>query len=142
MKTAVGAFALVLCATSAQADFIDTVWTVTGYSGEPVFDDPASRIGQTQEFYKGFAAGTFYGCDYAGQMSTYTTYSQEAFFANPEFAAFDGFGEDWYGLTENLFVHRITCAGTGRVLYPFITLDSRDRAYYLFENGIYLLETQ
>ena len=129
-------------AAPARADFIDTVWTVAGFTGEYWYADPSELIGQTQEFHTGFAAGVFYSCDAEGQSATYTTYSLEDFLANPEFILFDGLGEDLFGVTEKLFVHRITCAGNRRVMYPFVTTETRDTAYYLFEGGIYLLEAQ
>ena len=42
--------------------------------------------------------------------------------------------------SETLFVHRITCEGIGnperrRVLYPFVTNQTRKSAWYLFEGG-------
>ncbi len=140
--------ALALCtllATPAQADFLDTTWTVTTFTGEAWFVDPASLTGATQYFEGGYAEGAFYACDFAGQSSTYTTYAADEFLANPEFIAFAALEDPRLSSAADIFVHRITCEGKGdaaarRVLYPFVTTDGRDVAFYPFEGGIFTLE--
>ncbi|WP_281841206.1 hypothetical protein [Sinisalibacter aestuarii] len=130
----------------AQADFIDTDWSVAGFTGEAWFINPQSVIGKSQEFYRGFAQGVFYTCDYAGQSSTYTRYDNDAFFANPEFELFLPLREDMTQGSETLFVHRITCEGDDdpakrRVMYPFVTNEARKSAWYLFEGGVFSFYT-
>jgi len=125
----------------AKAQFVDTKWQVTGFVGEAWFADTGKIIGQTQEFFKGWAQGIFYNCDYAGQSMTYTAYSPADFLANPEF---DLFKRAKVSLGDGtVFVHRISCNGKDavgrRVLYPFVTQQSTNKAYYLFEGAIYLL---
>ena len=140
--------ALVLCgllATPAQADFIDTTWTVTAFMGEAWFVDPDTLTGATQTFEAGYAEGAFYACDFAGQSASYTTYDPAAFLANPEFAGFTTLEDARLTGAGTIFVHRITCEGQGdpaarRVLYPFVTTDGRDVAFYPFEGGIFTLE--
>ena len=125
----------------AKAQFVDTKWQVTGFVGEAWFADTGKIIGQTQEFFKGWAQGIFYNCDYAGQSMTYTAYSPADFLANPEF---DLFKRAKVSLGDGtVFVHRISCNGKDaagrRVLYPFVTQQGTNKAYYLFEGAIYLL---
>ena len=76
--TAAASFALALpmfvaFASMAKADFIDTTWSVVGYSGEPWFVSTTDVIGRTQTFNRGSAEGVFFNCDFAGLSSTYTT---------------------------------------------------------------------
>lgn len=128
----------------AQADFIDTRWSVVGFTGEAWFINPQSVIGQPQTFNRGYAEGVFYDCDYAGQSSSYTRYENNAFFANPEFELFLPLREEMTLSSEALFVHRITCEGGGnpakrRVMYPFVTNEARKSAWYLFEGGVFSL---
>lgn len=128
----------------AQADFIDTRWSVVGFTGEAWFINPQSVIGQSQTFNRGYAEGVFYNCDYAGQSSSYTRYENDAFFANSEFELFLPLREEMTLSSEALFVHRITCEGGGnpakrRVMYPFVTNEARKSAWYLFEGGVFSL---
>lgn len=137
------AFGAILSAP-AQADFIDTRWSVVGFTGEAWFINTQSAIGQSQTFNRGYAEGVFYSCDFAGQSSTYTRYDNDAFFANPEFELFLPLREEITLSSEALFVHRITCEGGGnpakrRVMYPFVTNEARKSAWYLFEGGVFSL---
>ena len=113
---------LVLVLTSPSilnARYIDTKWTVTGYFGELWFAKEEDILGKQQEFFKGWADGVFYSCDYAGQSATYNTYTIKEFLGNREFGlvnqnkAFSRvFAEN--GLLNEItkvFVHRITCNG-------------------------------
>jgi hypothetical protein len=130
--------------TPAHADFIDTRWSVVGFTGEAWYINTQSVIGQSQTFNRGFSEGAFYNCDYAGQSSTYTRYENDAFFANPEFELFLPLREEMTLSSESLFVHRITCEGGGnpaqrRVMYPFVTNEARKSAWYLFEGGVFSL---
>lgn len=137
--------AAVLLALPARADFIETTWTVTSFSGEAWFIDPDALQGSTQYFEGGFAEGAFYACDFAGQSMAYTTYAPEDFLANPEFASFATLEDARLTEASEIFVHRITCEGKGdpaarRMLYPFVTTDGRDAAFLPFEGGIFMLE--
>ena len=132
--------------TPAQADFIDTRWSVVGFTGEAWVINPQSIIGQSQTFNRGFAEGVLYNCDYSGQSSTYTRYDNDAFFANPEFELFKSLRNELTLSSETLFVHRITCEGDGnpanrRVMYPFVTNEARKSAWYIFEGGVFSLYT-
>ena len=130
----------------AQADFIDTRWSVVGFTGEAWFINPQSVISQSQTFNRGYAEGVFYNCDYAGQSSTYTRYDNDAFFANPEFELFLPLREEMTLSSEELFVHRVTCEGgvnpaKRQVMYPLVTNEARKSAWYLFEGGVFSLYT-
>ena len=137
------AFGVILSAP-AQADFIDTRWSVVGFTGEAWFINPQSVIDQSQTFNRGYAEGVFFNCDHAGQSSTYTRYDNDTFFANLEFEMFLPLREEMTLSSETLFVHRITCEGGGnpakrRVMYPFVTNEARKSAWYLFEGGVFSL---
>mgnify|MGYP001397323019 CR=1 FL=1 len=118
-----------------NAQYIDTKWTVTGYFGELWYAEEEDILGKQQEFFKGWADGVFYSCDYAGQSATYNSYKIKEFIENKEFELVNqdnAFSKVFTqnGLTnENskVFVHRITCNGKKvvdrKVLYPFITVD-------------------
>ena len=132
---------LALTTTQVQADSIDGQWSIVGFKGEAWFVDPQELIGSTQEFQGGFAVGPLYSCDFAGQSMTYTTYANEEFFNNPEFAQFLAVEEELTSSNSLVFVHRITCDGQGdassrRVLYPIVTNEARVSAWYLYEGGI------
>ena len=127
-----------------SAQMIDAKWTVTKYAGEAWFTEPDAFVGRTQRFYKGEAEGVFYSCNYEGQSMTYHRYEMAEFLTNKEFDDFAKLGNQ-LGITgETVFVHRITCNGksekTRRVLYPFVTVEPGNKAYYLFEGAIYELE--
>lgn len=131
-------------ASMAKADFIDTTWSVVGYSGESWFVSTTDVIGRTQTFNRGSAEGVFFNCDFAGLSSTYTTYEPDDFFSNPEFALFKTEEDGMRLSAAKIFVHRVTCEGNGnplhrQVLYPFVTNDARKSAWYLFEGGVFSL---
>ena len=131
-----------------SAQYIDTKWTVTGYFGELWFAEEEDILAKHQEFYKGWADGVFYSCDYAGQSATYNTHTIREFLVNKEFElvnqekAFSKvFKEN--GLVDKntkVFVHRITCNGRKvvdrKVLYPFITVNGYNKAFYVYEGAI------
>tara|TARA_B100000524_G_scaffold318886_1_gene198589 strand:- start:119 stop:607 length:489 start_codon:yes stop_codon:yes gene_type:complete len=135
-----------------NAQYIDTKWTVTGYFGELWFAEEEDILGKQQEFFKGWADGVFYSCDYAGQSATYNTYTIQEFLENREFGlvnqnkAFSKVFAENGLLNENteVFVHRITCNGKKisdrRVLYPFITVDGTNKAFYVYEGAIITLK--
>jgi hypothetical protein len=132
---------LLLSTTQAQADSIEGSWSITGFKGEAWFVNPQELIGKTQEFEGGSAAGPLYSCNFAGQSMTYTTYTNEEFFKNPEFELFRAVSEGLTLSSSNVFVHRITCDGqedtsARRVLYPIVTNEARASAWYLYEGGI------
>ena len=136
----------------AFAQFLDAKWTVTEYFGELWFAEEEDIIGKHQEFYKGWADGVFYSCDFAGQSATYNTHTIKEFLVNNEFElvnqdkAFSKVFEESGLMNENtdVFVHRITCNGKKiadrKVLYPFITIDGSDRAFYVYEGAIIILK--
>ena len=96
--------------------------------------------------------GVFYSCDYAGQSATYNAHTIKEFLKNKEFElvnqerAFSKvFAEN--GLVDEstkVFVHRITCNGKEtvdrKVLYPFITVDGSNKAFYVYEGAIITLK--
>jgi len=135
-----------------SAQYIDTKWTVTGYFGELWYAEEEEILGKQQEFFKGWADGVFYSCDYAGQSKTYNAYTIKEFLGNKEFElvnedeAFSKVFAENGLVNENtkVFVHRITCNGKKvvdrRVLYPFITVDGFNRGFYVYEGAIITLK--
>lgn len=146
MKQLILSFAIICNISSAVcADFIDTYWKVKKFTGEEWYIDTTEMIDRGQSFYKGFAEGVFYNCNYEGQSATYTTYTINEFFANPEFKLFVPLADEISQGATSIFVHRITCAGTTNpesrdLIYPLVTNDLRKFAWYLFEGGVYTME--
>ena len=108
-------------------------------------------VGKQQEFYKGWADGAFYSCDFAGQSATYNTHTIKEFPVNKEFElvnqerAFSKVFEESGLVSENsdVFVHRFTCnkkIADREVLYPFITVDGSDKALYVYRGAIIIFE--
>ena len=121
---------------------IDTDWKVISHVGETYFSKPDEIIGKYQSFFKGWAEGVFYSCDYAGQSMTYNRYTRKEFLSNKEFSLFK---KTKIELSDSvIFVHRITCNGKKefdrKVMYPFVTQDNSNKAYYLFEGAIFILK--
>ena len=135
-----------------NAQYIDTKWTVTGYFGELWFAEEEDILGKHQQFFKGWADGIFYSCNYAGQSATYNAHSIKEFIENKEFElvnqdrAFSKVFKENGLVDENtkVFVHRITCNGKKvvdrKVLYPFITVDGSNKAFYVYEGAIITLK--
>ena len=135
-----------------NAQYIDTKWTVTGYFGELWFAEDEDILGKQQQFFKGWADGIFYSCNYAGQSATYNAHSIKEFIENKEFElvnqdrAFSKVFKENGLVDENtkVFVHRITCNGKKvvdrKVLYPFITVDGSNKAFYVYEGAIITLK--
>ena len=138
----------------AKADMVETTWLVDSFVGDPTFADPEKILGQKQMFYKGSAKGVFYSCNYSGQTMTYNTYSLNELLTNKEFDLFAKYKNQLFRIKNKpvtpseVFVHRITCNGKDdpkkrQVLYPFVTLGDSEkwrRAFYLFEEAIYILK--
>jgi hypothetical protein len=130
--------------SAVHAQFIDTEWQVSGFTGEARFINPESVMLKTQSFSKGWAEGVFFQCPFAGLSKTYTTYAVDEFLANREFVLFKPAENDLRASGQKIFVHRISCEGRGdpsvrKVLYPFVTTENIHTAYYLFENGYFTL---
>ena len=90
-----------------NAQYIDTKWTVTGYFGELWYAEEEDILGKQQEFFKGWADGVFYSCDYAGQSATYNSYTIKEFIENKEFELVNqdkAFSKVTSPSTEHLFV--------------------------------------
>ena len=135
---------LLLIPNLVMADMIDTNWVVSSFVGDQAFADKRPIIGKTQEFFKGYAEGVFYTCDYAGQMKTYNKYSLNEFLANKEFDDFKKYQKELKFDSDVVYVHRISCNGKidkdRAVIYPFVTTKKREKAYYLFEQAIYIMK--
>ena len=127
------------------ADFVDAEWTVEKFVGGAWFFEPEEFVGGTQSFNQGYADGVFYTCRYEGQSLTYNRYLPEDFFQNPEFKLFGILKGEISENATTIFVHRITCANpegnsSPKVLYPFVTNDVRQRAWYLLDSSVFSLK--
>ena len=130
--------------TLLYADFIRGAWEIQSFVGSQSFAKARPIIGKYQSFDGGWAGGVFYNCDFAGQVMTYTKYSLEQFLANKEFDVFKKYAKELEFDSNDIFVHRISCNGKKdedrALIYPFVTTDKRKKAYYLFEEAIYILK--
>ena len=119
-----------------------TYWLITDYAGEKWYSEEDKIIGNYQNFYKGYAEGYFYECDYKGQSKTYNSYSLNTFFKNPEFDLFEKHKSKMQLEDSTIYVHRITCHGDSvterKVLYPLVTQE--DKAFYLYEGAIFFMK--
>lgn len=127
-----------------HADFVHTKWTVENFVGEAWSFDPEEFIGETQSFDRGYSEGVFFTCRFEGQSLTYNRYQPEVFFQNPEFESFGVFRDEMSDGATTFYVHRITCANpeggaAPKVLYPFVTNDVRQQAWYLLGGGVFSL---
>jgi hypothetical protein len=124
---------------------LDGTWVIKEFVGESWFLDKETIKDKIQVFYKGYAKGALYNCDYEGQSSTYTEYNVTDFLKNPEFSNFKLVQEELREFNNSvLYVNRISCNGNSnpenrQVLYPFVTLGHNNYAYYLFEGGVIVL---
>ena len=56
--------------TISYSNFYDGIWKVTDVVGESWLSINKRHIGKTQEFYKGYADGMFFTCNYKGLVTT------------------------------------------------------------------------
>jgi|TARA_B100002003_G_C13599415_1_gene309293 hypothetical protein len=136
---------LIFFNTTVKAHHAYRIWTVTEFLGEAWYVEPNKVIGQTQSFYKGYSEGVFFNCDYKGLSYTHNKYTLEEFLNNKEFELFKKLKEELKFKDEEVFVNRITCNGDNNpdkrgVFYPFVTIEPGNKAYYLYEGGIFVLE--
>ena len=125
------------------APLIEVKWNVIDFVGVRYWTDSRhhkSDETKYQEFIQGSSEGTFLNCDYQGQTYTYNRYDIDDFLNNKEMYLFKKYKKELKISNDTIFVHRIYCTGTNDALYPFITQKDSKRAYYPFEEGIYVLE--
>lgn len=132
---------------TSQAQTLDADWTVSAFTGDAIFLEPQTVIGQRQTFDGGFSEGPLYGCDFGGQSMRYAAYDVTDFLANRAFEEFAPVHAEIKESGARVFVHRISCNGSGnaqarRVLYPFVTADEAPLAWYPFEEGVFTLTIQ
>jgi len=131
---------ILIFSLNLNANFLDANWQVVRFIGESHFLDPQDITEKYQSFYKGEATGTFYNCNYGGQVKTYNTYSYDEFFRNKEMELFIKYSEELKFEKKDIYVHKVSCAKTRQVIYPFVTQSGTKRAFYPFESGIFVLE--
>lgn len=141
---ALGGLAL---AGPAGAQTVDGTWMVSAFTGDAIFLEPDTVIGQVQAIEGGFAEGPLYGCDFAGQSMRYTMFEMPEFMAARGFEMFAPVREEIARAGAQVFVHRINCNGgddpqARRALYPLVTVDDAPLAWYPFEEGVFTLELQ
>ena len=131
---------ILIFSLNLNANFLDAKWEVIKFVGESYFLDTQDITKKYQSFYKGEASGTFYSCNYGGQVSTYTKYDVEEFFKNQEMKIFKKYSKQLGFASEDVYVHKVSCSNNNQVIYPFVTQENSKRAFYPFEGGIYVLE--
>jgi len=70
---------LVLFPSISYSNLYDGIWEVTDVVGERWFSLKTRHIGKTQEFYKGYAGGVFFTCNYRGMVTTRDRYTLDEF---------------------------------------------------------------
>ena len=144
---------MTVLAIPVHAQRLGENFKITGQYGELWYGKNETFLGKYQRFYRGWAEGVFYSCNYAGQSYTHTAYSLDEFLDNKEFrlvtktrAFKDAFQSS--GLIQkdsNVYVHRITCNGKDgsdrRLFYPFITVGDHAKGLYIYEGAVFILET-
>ena len=135
---------------SAYSAPVDNVrWEVIKFVGDKWNTKPKNIIGKFQTWERYMPTeGVFYNCPTqtnvnASESKTYNTYKLDEFLENKKFKLFKKYRKQLGLPNANYYVQRITCEGDDKyrsVLYPFITPNKNDVAYYPFEGGIYVLK--
>tara|TARA_A100001015_G_C14907145_1_gene678822 strand:+ start:53 stop:511 length:459 start_codon:yes stop_codon:yes gene_type:complete len=137
-------FLIFTASFSVSASFLETRWDLVQFIGERWLSKRSEAHQNFKEkfqsFKDGYADGMFYQCNAQGQSMTYNSYTPKEFFSNPEMEVFKKYRARLNFNESKIAVHRITCAQTSDVIYPFVTQNNNSNAYYPFEGGIYILE--
>ena len=129
--------------TISHSNFYDGIWKVTDVVGESWLSLNKRHIGKTQEFYKGYADGVFFTCNYKGLVTTSDSYTRSEFLNKIEFKLFKkhraelGFEEEG-----EVAVTRQTCTGNyfNKEMYPIVTFTDWNKAFHLKNGVIFVME--
>ncbi|MDA9357536.1 hypothetical protein N9R34_01555 [Candidatus Thioglobus sp.] len=143
MKKLLALLLLFLIPTISYSNFYDGIWKVTDVVGESWFSLNKRHIGKTQEFYKGYAGGVFFTCNYKGLVTSSDSYALNEFLNKTEFKLFKkhktelGFEEEG-----EVAVTKQACTGNffNKEMYPIVTFTDWNKAYHLKNSAIFVME--
>ena len=128
----------------SYSNLYDGIWEVTDVVGESWFSLKKRHIGKTQEFYKGYAGGVFFTCNDWGMLTTGNTYTLDEFLNKKEFRLFRKYQDELDIVGTKLSVTRKTCIrnylANRKVMYPIVNFENCDKAFYLSNRVIYVME--
>ena len=124
--------------TISYSNFYDGIWKVTDVVGESWLSLNKRHIGKTQEFYKGYAGGVFFTCNYKGLVGTSDSYNLNEFLDKKEFKLFKKHKAELDLKEEGeVVVTTRTCTDNyfNKEMYPIVTFTDWNKAYHL-KNGV------
>ena len=128
----------------SYSNFYDGIWEVTDVVGESWFSLKKRHIGKTQEFWKGYAGGVFFTCNYKGLVTTRDSYTLDEFLNKKEFRLFSKHKDELDMEGTEVSVTRKTCTGnylaSRKEMYPIVNFENWDRAFYLSNGVIFVME--
>jgi hypothetical protein len=134
---------LFLFPTISYSNFYDGIWEVTDVVGKSWLSLNKRHIGKTQEFYKGYAGGVFFTCNYKGLVGTSDSFNLNEFLDIKEFKLFKKHkGELDLKEEGEVAVTRRTCSGNyfNKEMYPIVTFTDWNKAYHLKNGVIFVME--
>jgi hypothetical protein len=135
---------LFLFPSISYSNFYDGIWEVTDVVGESWFSLKKRHIGKTQEFWKGYAGGVFFTCNYKGLVTTRDSYTIDEFLNKEEFRLFSKHKDELDMEGTEVSVTRKTCTGnylaSRKEMYPIVNFENWDKAFYLSNGVIFVME--
>ena len=135
---------LFLFPSISYSNFYDGIWEVTDVVGESWFSLKKRHIGKTQEFWKGYAGGVFFTCNYKGLVTTRDSYTLDEFLNKKEFRLFRKHQNKLDLEGTEVSVTRKTCNGnylaSRKEMYPIVNFENWDKAFYLSNGVIFVME--
>ena len=137
---------LFLFPSISYSNFYDGIWEVTDVVGESWFSLKKRHIGKTQEFWKGYAGGVFFTCNYKGLVTTRDSYTIDEFLNKEEFRLFSKHKDELDMEGTEVSVTRKTCTGnylaSRKEMYPIVNFENWDKAFYLSNGVIFVMEQE
>ena len=135
---------LFLFPSISYSNFYDGIWEVTDVVGESWFSLKKRHIGKTQEYWKGYAGGVFFTCNYKGLVTTRDSYTIDEFLNKEEFRLFSKHKDELDMEGTEVSVTRKTCTGnylaSRKEMYPIVNFENWDKAFYLSNGVIFVME--
>ena len=135
---------LFLFPSISYSNFYDGIWEVTDVVGESWFSLKKRHIGKTQEYWKGYAGGVFFTCNYKGLVTTRDSYTIDEFLNKEEFRLFSKHKDELDMEGTEVSVTRKTCTGnylaSRKEMYPIVNFENWDKAFYLSKGVIFVME--
>ncbi len=135
---------LFLFPSISYSNFYDGIWEVTDVVGESWFSLKKRHIGKTQEFWKGYAGGVFFTCNYKGLVTTRDSYTLDEFLNKKEFRLFRKHQDELDSEGTEVSITRKTCTGnylaSRKEMYPIVNFENWDKAFYLSNGVIFVME--